>query len=207
MLILLCFFIKTPLLILIVLSIHFILQKRWAERLNWQKATWTRAQQVTQNTQGEKLPWLYRRKWRDGGKTNWVMVLVSSVLCRMKTFNHSEQQLPVEAPVTTTPITSSVSPVNWWNAKQPTWAKMTQKHHETGELCGNNFWTQSSPCCLCLVVLKNLDPHMKKLLMEAKLTKEDLKDKDVAEAVDCIIKHFGGLKAVQRELRNRGTSS
>lgn len=48
---------------------------------------------------------------------------------------------------------------------------------------------------------------MKKLLMEAKLTKEDLKDKDVAEAVDCIIKHFGGLKAVQRELRNRGTSS
>lgn len=43
--------------------------------------------------------------------------------------------------------------------------------------------------------------------MEARLTKEDLKDKDVAEAVDCIIKHFGGLKAVQRELRNKGTSS
>lgn len=44
----------------------------------------------------------------------------SSVLCRMKTFDHSEQQLPVDAPATTTPITSSVSPVNWWNAKQPT---------------------------------------------------------------------------------------
>lgn len=43
--------------------------------------------------------------------------------------------------------------------------------------------------------------------MQANLTAEDLKDKDVAEAVDCIINQFGGLKAVQRELRNRGTLS
>lgn len=43
--------------------------------------------------------------------------------------------------------------------------------------------------------------------MQASLTEEDLKEKDVAEAVDCIIKQFGGLKAVQRELRNRGTLS
>lgn len=40
--------------------------------------------------------------------------------------------------------------------------------------------------------------------MQARLTEEDLKDKDIAEAVDCIINKFGGLKAVQRELRNRG---
>lgn len=41
--------------------------------------------------------------------------------------------------------------------------------------------------------------------MQARLTEEDLKDKDIAEAVDCIINQFGGLKAVQGELRNRGT--
>lgn len=52
---------------------------------------------------------------------------------------------------------------------------------------------------------KDLDPAMKRLLMQAKLTEEDLKDKDIAEAVDCIINKFGGLKAVQRELNNRGT--
>ncbi len=40
--------------------------------------------------------------------------------------------------------------------------------------------------------------------MQASLTEEDLKDKDIAEAVDCIVNRFGGLKAVQRELRNRG---
>ncbi|KAK5912390.1 hypothetical protein CesoFtcFv8_002269 [Champsocephalus esox] len=52
-----------------------------------------------------------------------------------------------------------------------------------------------------------LDPAMRRLLMQASLTEEDLKEKDVAEAVDCIIKQFGGLKAVQRELRNRGPVS
>ncbi|XP_051269809.1 actin nucleation-promoting factor WASL isoform X2 [Dicentrarchus labrax] len=41
----------------------------------------------------------------------------------------------------------------------------------------------------------------------ARLTEEDLLDKDVAEAVDCIINQFGGLKAVQRELRNKGPIS
>lgn len=54
---------------------------------------------------------------------------------------------------------------------------------------------------------KDLDPAMRRLLMQAKLTEEDLKGKDVAEAVDSIINKFGGLKAVQRELRNRGTIS
>lgn len=48
---------------------------------------------------------------------------------------------------------------------------------------------------------------MRRLLMQAKLTEEDLKGKDIAEAVDCIISKFGGLKAVQRELRSRGTIS
>ncbi|XP_070758276.1 actin nucleation-promoting factor WAS [Enoplosus armatus] len=51
------------------------------------------------------------------------------------------------------------------------------------------------------------DPVMGRLLMQARLTEEDLKDKDIAEAVDCIINQFGGLKAVQRELRNRGPVS
>ncbi|XP_067443539.1 actin nucleation-promoting factor WASL isoform X1 [Thunnus thynnus] len=55
--------------------------------------------------------------------------------------------------------------------------------------------------------ISDLDPTMRKLLMRAQLTKEDLKDKDIAEAVDCIIKKFGGLKAVQRELRSRGPAS
>ncbi|XP_049439878.1 neural Wiskott-Aldrich syndrome protein [Epinephelus fuscoguttatus] len=54
---------------------------------------------------------------------------------------------------------------------------------------------------------KDLDPAMRRLLIRARLTEEDLKDKDVAEAVDCIINRFGGLKAVQRELRNRGPVS
>lgn len=51
------------------------------------------------------------------------------------------------------------------------------------------------------------DNAIRRLLMQANLTAEDLKDKDVAEAVDCIINQFGGLKAVQRELRNRGPVS
>lgn len=41
--------------------------------------------------------------------------------------------------------------------------------------------------------------------MQAKITEEDLKNKDVSEAVDCIIDRLG-LKAVQKELRSRGTS-
>ncbi|XP_070704163.1 actin nucleation-promoting factor WASL isoform X2 [Pempheris klunzingeri] len=58
--------------------------------------------------------------------------------------------------------------------------------------------TNSTP-----VTSSYLDPHMRKLLMQAKFSEKDLKDKDIAEAVDCIINQFGGLQAVQRELRNR----
>ncbi|XP_071351308.1 actin nucleation-promoting factor WASL [Trachinotus anak] len=54
---------------------------------------------------------------------------------------------------------------------------------------------------------KDVDPTMRRLLMQAKLPVEELKDKDIAEAVDCIINKFGGLKAVQRELRNKGPVS
>lgn len=57
-------------------------------------------------------------------------------------------------------------------------------------------------CCVCSVKFKDLDPAMTKLLMQARLTEEE---KDIAEAVDCIINNFGGLKVAQRELRNRGT--
>ncbi|XP_030584302.1 neural Wiskott-Aldrich syndrome protein [Archocentrus centrarchus] len=64
--------------------------------------------------------------------------------------------------------------------------------------------TGSPPASSCF---KDLDPAMRRLLMQAKLTEEDLKGKDIAEAVDCIINKFGGLKAVQRELRNRGSIS
>ncbi|XP_063767597.1 actin nucleation-promoting factor WAS [Eleginops maclovinus] len=56
-------------------------------------------------------------------------------------------------------------------------------------------------------MLKELDPGMRRLLVQASLTEEDLQEKDVSEAVDCIIKQFGGIKAVQRELRNRGPVS
>ncbi|CAK6955595.1 neural Wiskott-Aldrich syndrome protein isoform X1 [Scomber scombrus] len=56
-------------------------------------------------------------------------------------------------------------------------------------------------------ISSDLDPTMRRLLMRARLTEEDLKDKDIAEVVDCIINQFGGLKAVQRELRNRGPVS
>ncbi|XP_008282022.1 neural Wiskott-Aldrich syndrome protein [Stegastes partitus] len=54
---------------------------------------------------------------------------------------------------------------------------------------------------------KDLDPTMRRLLMQARLTEKDLKDKNVVEAVDFIINQFGGLKAVQRELRNIGSVS
>lgn len=66
---------------------------------------------------------------------------------------------------------------------------------------------QHIPNCIFLVKLTDLDPSMRRLLMQAKVTEEGLKDKDTAEAVDCIINQFGGLKVVQRELRNRGTLS
>ncbi|XP_043979300.1 neural Wiskott-Aldrich syndrome protein [Gambusia affinis] len=56
-------------------------------------------------------------------------------------------------------------------------------------------------------LFSDLDPGMKKLLMEARLSEEDLKNKDVAEVVDCIINQFGGLKAVQKELKKKGTAS
>ncbi|XP_032406420.1 wiskott-Aldrich syndrome protein isoform X1 [Xiphophorus hellerii] len=56
-------------------------------------------------------------------------------------------------------------------------------------------------------LFSDLDPDMKKLLMEARLSEEDLKNKDVAEVVDCIINQFGGLKAVQKELKKKGTVS
>lgn len=57
-------------------------------------------------------------------------------------------------------------------------------------------------CCICSVMFKDLDPAMMSLLMQAGLTGEE---KDIAEAVDCIINKFGGIRAVQEELRNRGT--
>ncbi|XP_061584598.1 actin nucleation-promoting factor WASL-like isoform X2 [Cololabis saira] len=56
-------------------------------------------------------------------------------------------------------------------------------------------------------LFKDLDPAMRKMFMKARLSEEDLKDKDVAEAVDYIINQFGGLKAVQRELKRRGPVS
>lgn len=65
----------------------------------------------------------------------------------------------------------------------------------------------SIPNCIFLVKLKGLEPSMSRPLMQARHIEEDLKDKDTAEAVDCIINQTGGLKAVQRESRNRGTSS
>ncbi|KAG7231425.1 hypothetical protein INR49_011945 [Caranx melampygus] len=53
----------------------------------------------------------------------------------------------------------------------------------------------------------DLDPAIRRLLVQAELPVEELKDKDVAEAVDCIINRFGGLKAVQGALRGRGLAS
>ncbi|XP_047438183.1 neural Wiskott-Aldrich syndrome protein [Mugil cephalus] len=61
-----------------------------------------------------------------------------------------------------------------------------------------------SPTTSCF---KELDPVMRKLLIQARLTEEDLKNKDIAEAVDCIINRYGGLHAVQRELRKAGPVS
>ncbi|KAM7402044.1 hypothetical protein PAMP_017315 [Pampus punctatissimus] len=57
------------------------------------------------------------------------------------------------------------------------------------------------------VKFKDPDPVMRKLLIRARLTEEDLKNKDIAEAADWIINEFGGLKAVQRELRKREPAS
>ncbi|MEQ2222496.1 hypothetical protein ILYODFUR_026974 [Ilyodon furcidens] len=56
-------------------------------------------------------------------------------------------------------------------------------------------------------LFSDLDPGMSRLLMKARLSEEDLKNKHVAEVVDCIIKQFGGLEAVQRELKKKGPIS
>ncbi|XP_032370327.1 neural Wiskott-Aldrich syndrome protein [Etheostoma spectabile] len=53
----------------------------------------------------------------------------------------------------------------------------------------------------------DLDTTMKRLLMQSRLTVEDLKDKEIGEAVDCIINQFGGLKAVQGALKKIGPVS
>ncbi|KAM8757518.1 actin nucleation-promoting factor WASL [Acanthopagrus schlegelii] len=54
---------------------------------------------------------------------------------------------------------------------------------------------------------QDLDTSMRNLLMQAQLSEDDLKGKDVAEAVECIINQIGGVKAVQRELRKKGPVS
>ncbi|KAK5612071.1 hypothetical protein CRENBAI_000737 [Crenichthys baileyi] len=56
-------------------------------------------------------------------------------------------------------------------------------------------------------LFSDLDPGMSRLLMKARLSEEDLKSKHVAEVVDCIINQFGGLEAVQRELKKKGPVS
>ncbi|XP_054605214.2 uncharacterized protein si:dkey-197j19.6 [Nothobranchius furzeri] len=53
----------------------------------------------------------------------------------------------------------------------------------------------------------DLDPALSSLLMKVKLSKEDIKNKDVSEVVDYIISHVGGLKAVQTELKMNGAMS
>lgn len=60
---------------------------------------------------------------------------------------------------------------------------------------------------LCRLKFLDLDPAMISLLIQAKLSEEDLKNKDVPEVVDCIITQFGGLKAVQTELRRKSRIS
>ncbi|XP_012719295.2 wiskott-Aldrich syndrome protein [Fundulus heteroclitus] len=67
--------------------------------------------------------------------------------------------------------------------------------------------TSSLPVSASPSLFSDLDPSMRRLLMEARLSQEDLKNKDVAEVVDCIINQFGGLKAVQRELKKKGPVS
>ncbi|KAM4583506.1 actin nucleation-promoting factor WASL [Fundulus diaphanus] len=67
--------------------------------------------------------------------------------------------------------------------------------------------TSSLPVSASPCLFSDLDASMRRLLMEAQLSEEDLKNKDVAEVVDCIINQFGGVKAVQRELRKKGPVS
>ena len=70
--------------------------------------------------------------------------------------------------------------------------------------CGDKMLIHHIPCCICLVKFHDLDTSMRNLLMRAQLSEDDLKGKDVAEAVECIINQIGGVKAVQRELRKKG---
>ncbi|XP_017271413.3 wiskott-Aldrich syndrome protein-like [Kryptolebias marmoratus] len=71
-----------------------------------------------------------------------------------------------------------------------------------------NFYEEPDPLtALTTSLVSGLDPVMISLLKQANLTEEDLKSKDVAELVDCIISQFGGLKAVQTELRRKSTGS
>ncbi|KAK2862187.1 hypothetical protein Q5P01_001720 [Channa striata] len=78
--------------------------------------------------------------------------------------------------------------------------KLSEEQHLLKEVPSTTVTSANS-------LLNDLDPGMRRLLAQAKLTEQDLQDKDIAEAVDCIINKFGGLKAVQTELRNRGSAS
>lgn len=104
----------------------------------------------------------------------------------------------MDAPSTeeVTPTTSSVRKI--------TVKQASRQHQIVKSPCGDKMLIHHIPCCICLMKFQDLDTSMRSLLMRAQLSEDDLKDKDVAEAVDCIINQFGGVNAVQRELRNRG---
>ncbi|XP_029989877.1 neural Wiskott-Aldrich syndrome protein isoform X3 [Sphaeramia orbicularis] len=70
-----------------------------------------------------------------------------------------------------------------------------------------HYPTDLSPTVAASGSFKDLDPAMRRLLMQVKLTEDDLKNKNVSEAVNSIINQFGGLKAVQRELNRKGSAS
>ncbi|RVE73253.1 hypothetical protein OJAV_G00048860 [Oryzias javanicus] len=53
----------------------------------------------------------------------------------------------------------------------------------------------------------DLDPAIERVLAQAGLRKDDLKDKDVSEAADLIISRFGGVKAVQQELKKAASQT
>ncbi|KAF6732971.1 Neural Wiskott-Aldrich syndrome protein [Oryzias melastigma] len=53
----------------------------------------------------------------------------------------------------------------------------------------------------------DLDPAIERVLARAGLRKDDLKDKDVSEAADLIISRFGGVKAVQQELKKAASQT
>lgn len=50
----------------------------------------------------------------------------------------------------------------------------------------------------------DLDPAIERVLVRAGLSKDDLKNRDVTEAVDLIFARSGGVKAVEQELRKAG---